>query len=88
MACHFSRQKMSQSSTIAASPTVSPEGTQNGNMECRPTNSHQTASTPAPLRRFGEALDEKAQETGFREHIKGMSSVSPISFIFPYTEQC
>ena len=87
MACYFSRQRMSQSSTIAASPTVSPEGTPDGNMECRPTNSHQTAATPAPLR-LGEALDEKAQETGLREHIKGMTSASPDSCIFPYTEQC
>ena len=84
MACHFSRQRMSQPSAIAASPTVSPVGTQDGNKECRPTNSRQTAATPAALRR----LDEKAQDTGLRGHIKRMTSVSSDSCIFPSKEEC
>ena len=48
-ACHISKQRMSQSSAIAATSDgalVSPEGTQEGNEEYLPSSSHQTAATP------------------------------------------
>ena len=47
ISCHISKQKMSQSSEIAATigELVSTEGTQEGE-EYLPSNSHQTAATP------------------------------------------
>ena len=49
MAGRVSKQKMSQSSAIAATSKgeqVSPEGAQEGHREHLPSNSHQTAATP------------------------------------------
>ena len=49
ISCHVSKQRMSQSSAIAATSNgelVSPEGTQEGNKEYLPPSSHQTAATP------------------------------------------
>ena len=49
IACHISKQRMSQSSAIATtanSELVSPEGTQEGNKEYLPYSNHQTAATP------------------------------------------
>ena len=48
VACHISKQRMSQSSAIVATvdgELVSPEGTQEGNKEYLPSSS-QTAATP------------------------------------------
>ena len=77
---------MSQSSAIAATSTVSPEGTQEGNREYLPSSSHQTAAT------LDGAASERENTRYWPQiaevHIKGMMSVSPDSCIFPYVEKC
>ena len=46
-------------------PTVSLEGTQDGNKECQPSSSHQTTATPLMVH-LEETQDEKTQDTGPR----------------------
>ena len=65
-------------------PMVSPEGTQGGQSAC-----HLAATWPQPLPMVSPegTQDVETQDAG-EVPIKGVTSVSPDSCIFPYTEKC
>ena len=64
-------------------PTVSPGGTQGGKSSWQPAA---TRLQPLPTVSPGGTRDVKTQDAG-EVPIKGMTSVSPDSCIFPYTEK-
>ena len=65
-------------------PTVSPEGTQGGKSSCCLAA---TRLQPLPMVSPEGTQDVKTQDAG-EVPIKGMTSVSPDSYIFPYREKC
>ena len=89
ISCRISKQRMSLSSTIAATmddELVSPEGTQEGKNSC-----HLAAIRLQPI---PTVSPEETQDLKMglwpqiaEMHIKGMISVSPNSCIFPDTEK-
>ena len=89
ISCHTSKQRMSQSSAIAAlqSEPVSPEDTQEEE-EYLLSSSHQTATTLYSEPRGNSGCES----TGYRPQIaempmKGMISASPDSCISPHIEK-
>ena len=79
---------MSQSSAIVALQfePVTPKRTQEG--EYLPSSSHQNTATS-----YSEPQGTLEMKTGYwpqmaEVHIKGMTSLSPDSWIFPYIKKC